>query len=166
MPPGIVVGRIAGVYGVRGWLRLQSFTEPADELLGFGPLLIGDGSAARTYEVLEKKPHGKGFIIRLSGLSDRDQALALVGKDIRVDRAVLAEPGPGTYYWADLEGLRVRSVEGAELGRVAELMATGANDVLVVEGERRRLIPFVPDQVVKTVDLDSGLIVVDWDPAF
>ena len=166
MPPGIVVGRIAGVYGVRGWVRLQSFTEPEDELLSYAPLLIGDGSAARTYEVVENKRHGKGFIVRLSGISDRDQALALVGRDIRVDRSVLVDPEPGTYYWADLEGLRVRSVEGAELGRVAELMATGANDVLVVEGERRRLIPFVPDQVVKTVDLDSGLIVVDWDPAF
>jgi 16S rRNA processing protein RimM len=89
-----------------------------------------------------------------------------IGADIRVDRALLPKPKPGEFYWIDLEGLRVRTTEGVELGTVSHLFATAANDVMVVKGERERLIPFIRDRFVTEVDIDGGTLVVDWDPEF
>ena len=116
--------------------------------------------------VAEFRPHGKGLAARLVGLDDRDEAAALMGADIAVWRDELGEPEPGQYYWADLVGLEVRHAEGQSFGKVEGLMATGANDVLVVKGERERLIPFIQGQVIKGVDLGAGIITVDWDPDF
>jgi len=83
-----------------------------------------------------------------------------------VSRSQLPPPKPGEYYWVDLEGLAVQTVEGVVLGTVSHLFDTGANPVIVISGERERLVPFVTDQYVKSVDFDAGLIVVDWDPDF
>jgi 16S rRNA processing protein RimM len=112
------------------------------------------------------RAQGKGVVARLDGVDDRDAATALVGTEIWVPRDALPKPRQGEYYWADLEGLAVRTVDGVDLGRVSHLFATGANDVMVVQGGRERLIPFVPGRQVVKVDLDAGLIEVDWDPDF
>jgi 16S rRNA processing protein RimM len=109
---------------------------------------------------------GKGMVAKLSGCDDRDAAVALVGAEIRIPRSALPKPKRGEFYWADLEGLDVVTVDGAPLGKVSHLFATGANDVLVVSGERERLIPYVTGQFVKKVDLDAGCITVDWDEDF
>jgi 16S rRNA processing protein RimM len=89
-----------------------------------------------------------------------------MGAEIAVEREQLPETGPEEYYWTDLEGLSVVCQDGTELGRIDHLMETGANDVLVVIGERERLIPYIPGQVIKSVDLENGRMVVDWDPEF
>ena len=96
----------------------------------------------------------------------RDAASALIGAEIEVDRALLGPPPAGQYYWADLEGMEVENVQGVRLGVVDHLMATGANDVLVVIGERHHLVPFVPDRVVRHVDAVGRRITVDWDEDF
>jgi len=83
-----------------------------------------------------------------------------------VPRSELPDPGPDSFYWTDLEGLTVRTVAGVELGVVDHLLETGANDVLVLKGERERLIPYVRGAVVTDVDLEQGVITVDWDPEF
>jgi 16S rRNA processing protein RimM len=114
-------------------------------------------------ELAEGKRHGKAVIARLAGIADRDAATELLGSDIGVDRDALPDPGNGHYYWADLEGLTVVHKDGSELGQVAYLMATGANDVLVVDGPVERLIPFVPGTVILDVDLAAGVIRVDWE---
>ena len=111
----------------------------------------------------EGKLHGRAVIARLEGIEDRDAATDLLGSDIGVDREALPDPGEGRYYWADLEGLTVVHEDGSELGKVAYLMATGANDVLVVDGPVERLIPFVPGDVILDVDLAAGVIRVDWE---
>jgi 16S rRNA processing protein RimM len=111
------------------------------------------------------RAHGKGIVAQLEGFDDRDQAAELLGIDIAVPRDQLPEAAEGEFYWADLEGLRVQALDGKELGRVDHLFETGSNDVMVVKGERERLIPFI-DQVISEVDLDDGCITVDWDPDF
>jgi len=162
----IVIGKVGGPFGVKGWIKLLSWIEPREEIADYSPWQIGRGDQWKEWKVAEFRPHGKGLAARLVGLDDRDKAAELLGAEIAVWRDQLGEPEPGQYYWADLVGLEVKSADGASFGRVDGLMATGANDVLVVKGERERLIPFIHGQVIKGVDLDAGIITVDWDPDF
>lgn len=159
------MGRIVGVFGVEGWVKVESYSEPRINLGRYRPWsVLRDGVEVRFDEPV-LKPHGKGLIAKLAGVDDRDAAAALIGAEIRVPRDRLPKVGPGEHYWADLEGLAVRTVEGVELGVVSHLVATGANDVLVVRGDRERLLPYIPD-VIRCVDPGAGLIEVDWDPEF
>ncbi len=170
----VIVGRVSGLFGVSGWVKVYSYTEPREFIVSYRNWFIGSDKSWQPYEVAEGKRHGKGVIVRVSGIADRDQAAELVGSDIAVDRDAFPDSGKDKYYWIDLIGLNVATVDGRELGKVAGLMETGANDVLVVEeivegaakAERQRLIPFVTGEVVRDVDLDGGRIVVDWDPDF
>ncbi len=160
------LGRIAGAYGIRGWMRVHSHTDPRENILDYSPwLLLLEGGGQREFALVEGRRHGKSVVVRLAGVEDRDAALALIGAEIAVDRTLLPPAGEGEYYWSDLMGLEVVTPAGVKLGRVHHLMETGANDVLVVRGERERLIPFI-DQVVLEVDLDAGFIQADWDPEF
>jgi 16S rRNA processing protein RimM len=162
----VILGRIAGVYGVRGWVKVFSETKPKENIFDYNPWLINlDGSWQRI-EVIEGKPHGKGLVAHLAGYDDRDLARKLVGAEIAIERERLPAAAEGEYYWADLVGLKVITLDGTELGVVDHLLETGANDVLVVQGERERLVPFVQGQYVREVDLETGLIKVDWDPEF
>jgi 16S rRNA processing protein RimM len=160
----VVLGRIAGVFGVRGWVKVFSETEPRDSILRYSPWLIGDTGEPR--RVLEGRLQGKGVVARLEGCEDRDQAALLVEREISIPRDRLPPPSPDEFYWIDLEGLRVRTLEGQDFGTVSHLFSTGANDVLVVVGERERLLPFVWGDTVRSVDFEQGLIQVDWDPQF
>ena len=159
----VVLGRISGLYGVRGWVKVYSYTEPREAVLDYDRWLLSGTDGWRAAEVAEGRRHGKTVIVRLDGYVDRDQAAELVGAEIGVAREDMPETEQGRFYWSDLEGLRVVHRDGTELGRVAYLLETGANDVLVVEGERERLIPFVMDKVIRDVDLQSGRIEVDWE---
>ncbi|MEM9208411.1 MAG: ribosome maturation factor RimM [Pseudomonadota bacterium] len=159
----VVLGSISGVYGVKGWVRVHSFTHPRTGLLDYRDCLIKCQDTWQPTHIADGKRHGKGLVVRLNGVDDRDAACTLVGSDLGVYRASLPEPDQGHYYWADLEGLEVRRVDGAALGRVSHLLETGANDVLVVRGNREILIPFLTESVVRDVDLEAGLIVVDWE---
>ena len=103
------------------------------------------------------------MIARLAGVDDRDRAATYVNCDIAVPRTAMPEPGDGQYYFGDLEGMRIEHSDGTELGTVAYVLETGANDVLVTAGEPERLIPFIAGEVVLDVDLDKGVIKVDWE---
>jgi 16S rRNA processing protein RimM len=159
----VILGRIVGLFGVKGWVKVHSYTEPREAVLDYRDWLLGRDGAWEPVEVAEGRQHGKGIVVRLQGIEDRDAAAELLGSDIGVDRDTLPEAGEGQYYWADLEGLTVVRKDGTELGKVAYLMATGANDVLVVDGPVERLIPFVPGTVILDVDLAAGVIRVDWE---
>jgi len=164
----VLVGRIVGLYGVQGWLKIESWTEPRTRIFDYQPWLLG-AAPGEMSEVagVHGRPQGKGLICHLPGVDDRDAAAALVGQDIHVAREQLPPAGKDEYYWVDLEGLEVVTTEGVVLGRVSHLFATGANDVVVVrDGERERLIPFVQGVYVRSVDLSGGRMVVDWDPEF
>jgi len=157
----VVIGRLHGPFGVRGWIRVESFTEVENDILSYQPWLI----AGRELRVAESKPHGRGLVVRLDSIDDRDVAAELKGTDIVVSSALLPDPEEGAFYWRDLTGLDVVTPDGVSLGTVTALLETGANDVMVVDGERERLVPWI-DDVVQSVDLASRQIVVDWDPDF
>lgn len=160
----VILGRIAGAHGVKGWVKVFSHTEPAEAIADYRPWLLGEDG--RLVEPLEAVMQGKKVVARLEGVSDRSQAEALVGLEIYVERHQLPEPGERQFYWSDLIGLEVKHQDGESLGTLAEMMATGANDVMVVEGDRQRLIPFVQGETVIEVDLDAGRLTVDWDKEF
>ena len=162
----VTVGRIVGVFGVRGWVKVQSHTKPRDNLLRYRPWLILESGAFHEREVLDTQHHSKGIVALLAGCSDPTNALPLVGCDIAVRREIFPPPGEGEYYWTDLIGLQVTTLQGVELGKVSHLIETGANDVLVIRGERERLVPYLPEKVVCEVDLAGGRLFVDWDPEF
>ncbi len=163
----VLLGRIVGVHGVRGELKLESYTDPRMRIFRYQPWQLGTGSGVVQVAGCQGRAQGKGIVATLPGIDDRDAAAALVGSDIRVPRAALPPAAPGEYYWADLEGLEVVTIQGVPLGRVSHLVATGANDVLVVrDGVRERLVPFLPGQFVTEVDIQGGRVVVDWDPDF
>lgn len=162
----IRLGEITGIHGVRGWIRIHSFTHPRTNLLEYRQWLLEQAGSRRPVEVEAAAESGKRLIAKLAGVDDRDAAAGLIGSLIGIPRGALPPLAAGEYYWADLEGLSVRNLHGDELGRVERLIATGANDVLVLEGSEDRLIPFVEGETVRRVDLEAGEIVVDWDASY
>ena len=171
----LVVGKIGAPYGVRGWSKLYSFTEQQTNLFDYDPWYthpINSKDASATdggwviASVIEAKTHGKGLVAKFKGCEDRDAAARLTGQEIAIRRDQLPPAAEGEYYWGDLKGLTVVTVDGVSLGVVDHLLETGANDVLVVKGDRERLIPYVMGPIVKAVDLAAGTMQVDWDPDF
>lgn len=162
----VLVGRISGLYGVRGWVKIFSYTQERDSIIDYSPWLVHKGEQWLTLQVESGRTHGKGVVVKLVGYDDRDAAAELIGCDIAVKREQLGRPAPGEYYWADLEGLKVVTLQGVELGVVDHLFETGANDVVVVRGERERLLPFIHGDVIRKVDLQRQVMEVDWDPEF
>ncbi len=163
----VVVGRVGGGYGVHGWVRLASYTDPAANILDYDPWLLETARGWRRVEVLEVRAHRGAFVARLDGIADRDAADALRGSLVGVPREQLPAPAEDEYYWRDLIGLEVRDEAGRVRGTVQELIETGANDVLVVRAAGVPdpvLVPF-DRQFVLAVDLGSGRITVDWDSA-
>lgn len=156
------MGRIVAPYGIRGWVKIQPFTQQPQGLLDYPEWQVGREGQWQTRIVETAKPHGNTVTAKLRGIDDRDQAAVLRGLQIAVSRDDFPEPGAGEYYWADLVGLEVVNEAGTALGQVTEVFETGANDVLVVAGERERLLPFI-GPVIRQVDVAGGRIVVDWD---
>ncbi len=164
---------VVGVYGIKGWVKLRSFTDPMENVLGFSQWFLKDRSGLREAAIAEGRRHGKGLIARLEGIDDRDAAEGLRGTEVWVEAGELPELDQGEFYWHELEGLQVWTHhEGREqlLGEVSHLLETGANDVLVLVpttdsvDERERLIPYVPDEVVRSIDTKAGRIDVAWHP--
>jgi len=161
----VVLGRISGIYGVQGWVKVYSETRVRADILGYDEWLIRRPGGWQKVQRIDGRMQGEGVIARLEGVNDRDAARALIGAEIAVHRRELPAAEAGEYYWSDLEGLKVVNLDGVELGTVSHLFETGANDVLVVVGERERLIPFTRD-AVKEVDLSARTLRVDWDADF
>lgn len=153
---------------MRGWVKIFSYTEPRQNIIHYQPWYLKKEQDADwvPVQLAEGRQQGKGVVARLQNCDDRDRAYDLMGSEIAIHRDQLPATGPGEYYWAELQGLQVVTVEGEALGTVDHLLSTGANDVLVVKGERERLIPFVTGSVVIEVDLERGEIQVDWDKDF
>ena len=160
------MGRIAAPYGVKGWVRVVTFTETQENLLAYSPWHLMLNGRWQMVEVLDGREHGKGLVVQLAGCDDRDAAAGFSGTDIGVYRSQLPAPDEDEYYWSDLVGLQVFTTQDTLLGVVDHLIETGANDVLVIRGEREHLVPFVRGQVIKSIDLEAGVIRVDWDPDF
>lgn len=163
----VLIGRIVGVHGVRGEVKLESYTDPRLAIFDCQPWSL-ERTAGRVETVagVTGRAQGKGIVARLPGTTDRDAALSWMGASIRVARSALPELQPGEYYRTDLEGLKVVNLAGEDLGRVSHLFGNGAHDVIVVRDAagRERLIPYATGVYVKAVDLDAGCITVDWNP--
>jgi 16S rRNA processing protein RimM len=162
----INVGRSSGVFGVKGWVKVFSFTDAKENILNYSPWLLKKDSETRSVNVIDGKLQGKAVVAQLDGINDRDQAASLMGWDIFITPEQLPKVEKGEYYWSDLIGLNVETNLGVQLGVVDSLLETGANDVLIVKGERERVIPFLLGQTIINIDLDVGRMVVDWDPDF
>jgi 16S rRNA processing protein RimM len=168
----VVLGRFAAPWGVKGWIKAESYTDPPAGLLGYPVWNVA--RPARGLEppgwdevrIVEGRPHGAGrtVVVRLPGVDDPEAARAWVNREIAVPRSALPEPAAGEYYWHDLEGCRVETVDGVELGIVDHFMEMPANPVMVVrDGTRERWLPAVRPHL-KRVDLAARRLVVDWDP--
>lgn len=163
----VILGHITGAHGIKGWVKVHSDTSPRANIFGYYPWYIGKPDAWRVAELEDRREQGKGLVVKLAGCDDRDAADSRRGQLIAVLREQLPDDNqPGEYYWADLVGLQVTTVDGMDLGHIVELIETGSNDVMVVKGERDRLVPFIWEQVVREVDLTQRRMVVDWDPEF
>jgi 16S rRNA processing protein RimM len=162
----IIMGRISGLFGIRGWVKVYSHTSPRDGILRYRTWYLKSADGWQLCKLTSGQAQGKGVVVHIAGCDDRESAAKLIGQDIAIRREQLPKLKPGEYYWSDLEGLRVVNLDGIELGVVSHLFETGANDVLVVKGDRERLIPYTVGEAVREVNLALGRIVVDWDPDF
>lgn len=183
----VILGRITGVYGVKGWLKVFSYTDPMESIVDYSTWYLRpenslnnrNRSPWKKVELIAGKRHAKTVIAKLEQCNDRDEAQAYIGSEIAIEPAQLEQlRGKNEFYWHELTGLRVINQQGIELGVVTSLMETGANDVLVVASKeeteneadnneaREQLIPWVLQQTILSVDLKQGVIEVDWDPDF
>ena len=171
----IVVGQLAGVFGVKGWLKVRSFTQPEDNILVYKPWQVKTPHGWQELEIDAFKMRPQGLVVHFKGLDDRDLAATYGRAEIRVMKSLLPALPVNEFYWHQLLDLKVYSVYGGVsvcLGVVSQLLETGANDVLVVKpcadslDDVERLIPYVPEQYVLDVNLDAGEMRVDWDPEF
>ena len=165
----VVLGRVGAPYGVRGWLKLQAANSAQPEgLLDYPQLRLDKGGRRERLDVESGRLHGKGMVVKFSGISSRESAAAWSGALVGVARRELPPLGSGEYYWHDLIGLQVLDEQGGTLGEVTRLLETGAHDLLVVrtQGQSEILVPYVRGDVVKRVDLEGGVIVVCWDPEY
>jgi 16S rRNA processing protein RimM len=161
----VCVGHILGAQGIKGWVRVFSNTSPRDNIVNYSPWIIEQGDEFKVVSV-SGRSQGKNIVARLEGCENRSAAEALTGCRILINPAQLPDLQAGEYYWSDLIGLQVESLQGEPLGVVASILETGADDVLVLSGERERLIPFVIGDIVHEVDLLRQRLVVDWLPDY
>jgi 16S rRNA processing protein RimM len=159
----LLLGRISGVFGVEGWVKLFSYTDPKEAILEYQDCLLQQRGSWNQVRWKAGRRQGKTVVACIEGIDDRDKAEALIGSNIGIWRKDLPETGNTEYYWADLEGLSVVNKNGEKLGVVAYLLATGANDVLVVQGDQEILIPFITGRYVIDVDRTASVIHVDWE---
>jgi len=158
---------VHGAFGIRGELKLESFTDPAAAIFRYQPWRLRDAQGReREITGARGRESAKGLVATFPDVDDRDVAEALRGAELFAPRSALPPPKPGEYYWVDLEGLRVVNVEGADFGTVSHLFSTGANDVLVARGDRERMIPFLEPDYIRSVDFNTGIVTVDWDADF
>ena len=159
----VLLGRIVGLFGLKGWVKIFSYTDPRESILNYDGYLLGQNDVWRNVTIVEGKKHGKSVIARFDGIDDPDQASELIEWDVAISRERLPSPEVGSFYWRDLEGMSVINRDGTDFGEVAYLMETGAHDVLVTKGDQERLIPFVADKFILDVDTAKRVITVDWE---
>ncbi len=159
----ILVGKVSGVHGIQGWVKVYSYTRPVENLLQYSPWwLQSDSKTSVKYIPVDSRLHGKKLFVHLKDVIDRDAAAGLVNRNIFIERSSLPALPAGEFFWCDVIGLRVINTDGTELGVVENVVETGANDVIVVAGQQRELIPWVKDEYVLDIQLESGVLKVDW----
>jgi 16S rRNA processing protein RimM len=166
----LVIGKVGAPYGIKGWVKINSYTATPEGIFSYQPWLIG---GEQEYQIDQWRVQGKALVAKIDGINDRDDAERIKNLDIIIVAEQLPELDDGEYYWRELTGMQVVTTQGYDLGVVKEVFNTGANDVLLVKakandafGQKERLLPFVFDHVIQTVDKSGKIITVDWDPGF
>ena len=169
----VTLGKVGAVYGIKGWLKIHSFTDDQEAILDYFPWSLKLGDKIQSVDITDWRKHNNGLVVKVAGIDDRDVAQKLVGSEIFVSEEALSDLPDGEFYWRDLIGMAVVTDKGYDLGRVSDIMETGANDVLVVKanlkdgfGKKERLIPYLMDQVILSISAEDKQICVDWDPGF
>ena len=160
----LVIGKITGYYGVKGWVKVFSYSMPKENILNYKNWFILADDIFINHLLIDGKEHQKKIIVKLDNVDSRDDAKEIIGKDVFISQLDLTDLEDDEYYWRDLEGLSVITTKGLCLGKIQYLFETGANDVMVVkEGNSECLIPYSLGNVVTDIDLDKGEVTVDWD---
>jgi 16S rRNA processing protein RimM len=169
----VTLGKVGAVYGIKGWLKIHSFTDDHEAILDYFPWSLKLGNKIQSVDITDWRKHNNGLVVKVAGIDDRDVAQKLVGSEIFVSEEALSDLPEGEFYWRDLIGMAVVTDKGYDLGQVSDIMETGANDVLVVKanlkdgfGKKERLIPYLMDQVILSISAEDKQICVDWDPGF
>lgn len=169
----IVMGKLGSTYGIRGWLKVFSYTDNAESIFDYTPWYLNQKGKWVEYKVESWKRHGQGYVCKLAGLDVREDAQLMTNFEIAIDPASLPELSEDEFYWRELFGMQVFTTKGYNLGEVTDLLETGSNDVLVIKanlkdafGQKERLVPYLEEQVIKKVDREARRIEVDWDPGF
>lgn len=164
----VSLGKISGVFGVKGWIKVYSHTDPREGILNYSPWYLKQREGWKAINPKTGHKQGKTIVAQLEGVDDRNQAETMIGLEIAVKSEQLPSLKKGEYYWSQLEGLHVSNVDNVNIGIVDYVFATGANDVLVVKKEEggECLIPYLSGDVIKAVDLNESTMLVDWDPDF
>lgn len=162
----VPVGKITGTFGVKGWMKVFSFTEPRKNILAYSPLYLSQKGKWVEAKLIAGRVQGKGIVISLDKVDDPDQVVALIGTELAITKKQLKPLLKDEYYWSELVGLTVINQQGERLGEVDSLLETGANDVLVVKDKDQKtqcLVPFVMGDIVEKVDTNEKIIRVDWE---
>jgi 16S rRNA processing protein RimM len=169
----VTLGKVGAVYGIKGWLKIHSFTDDQEAILDYFPWSLKLGNKIQSVDITDWRKHNNGLVVKVAGIDDRDVAQKLVGSEIFVSEEALSDLPEGEFYWRVLIGMAVVTDKGYDLGQVSDIMETGANDVLVVKanlkdgfGKKERLIPYLMDQVILSISAEDKQICVDWDPGF
>ena len=162
----VELGNINGVFGIQGWVKVFSHTSPRIQITDYRQWVVKHQGRTADYRVLRGRIQGKAIVAQLEGVDDRNQSEVMIGATIYVRTSQLEKLGEGEYYWSELIGAQVFNLEDIDLGRVDWLFETGNNDVMVVQGDKERFIPYIKDRFVKSIDVNAAKIIVDWDPDF
>ncbi len=162
----VIVGKFAAPLGVRGWIKLQSFTHPTENLLDYPDWYVQHQGQWQLLEITARKTHGNFLAVKIKGIDDRDEVHRFTNDLIGIEREQLPPPTSGEFYWHDLIGLTVENLDGEVLGKVTDVLSAGSNDVLQVETPtKKRLIPYTQHAIHK-VEIKAGKLIVDWDADF
>jgi 16S rRNA processing protein RimM len=162
----IIVGRFGRPHGIKGLVSVNSFTEPRDNILSYSDWHAFINKCWQPVKILSVHIHNKAIVAQIEGYPERELVARLTNVDIAIHRDQLAPLDPGEYYWHQLVGMKVINQAGLSFGEVVEVMPTGSNDVLVVQGEKKHLIPYLPGRFVVDVNNTNKIITVDWDMDF
>jgi len=166
----VLVGTIGKPYGVKGWAKINSYTEPVSNIIDYRPWHLEapnkSSSPPVLIEISDIRVHGQQILALFANCTTPESACLYTNYKIYIDREKLFPLADREYYWTDLEGLKVYTCENIYLGIISAIFATGANDVLVIMDKKRHLIPFLLDQTIKSIDLENKTMIVDWDAEF
>lgn len=154
----ILIGKVSGCFGVKGWLKIFSYCEPRENISSYATWIVND----KVFESVESKRNGKLMVAKLKGIDDKDTALSLIGQKIEINKEQLHCLDNDKFYWHDLVGLEVTNKQGVKFGTIKSLLETGAHDVVIINGDRERIVPYIMDQTILEVNIEKNSMLVDW----